>query len=57
MAKGALELPTDLIQIFFESIQNEHSSEVRQNAVTAIAACIAEFQMTIPTCILDVLLL
>jgi hypothetical protein len=56
MAKGALELPTDLIQIFFESIQNEHSSEVRQHAVTAIAACIAEFQMTIPTCILDVLL-
>jgi len=56
MAKRALELLTDLIQIFLESIQNKHSSEVRQHAVTAIAACIAEFQITIPTCILDVLL-
>ncbi len=56
MAKRALELLTDLIQIILESIQNEHSSEVRHHAVTAIAACIGEFQITIPTCILDVLL-
>jgi hypothetical protein len=56
MAKRALELLTDLIQIFLESIQNGHSSEVRQHAVTAIAACIADFQITIPKCILDVLL-
>lgn len=56
MAKRALELLTDLIQIILDSIQVEHSSEVRHHAVTAIAACIGEFQLAIPTCILDVLL-
>jgi hypothetical protein len=56
VAQRALELLTDLIRIILESTQNEHSSEVKQHAVTAITACIGEFEHTIPICILDVLL-
>ena len=56
VSRKALELLTDLIRILLDSISDQHSSEVRQHAVSAIASCIGEFQQTIPICILDVLL-
>ena len=55
--ESALEQLAELTRTLLTLVHKDHPQEVMNNAVAAIAACVDEFESTIPTALLDELLM